>query len=130
MPRGRRVLYDGAIYHIFNRGNNKQVVFRDGCDYKVFKELIKEFKKRYKFELFNYCFMVNHFHLLMKMIEGKYLPKIMQCILQVYARYHKRRYENVGYLYQGRYKGLIIEKEEYLSECARYIERNPLRADV
>ncbi|MDD5680358.1 MAG: transposase [Candidatus Omnitrophica bacterium] len=130
MSRSGRLLYDDAIYHIINRGHNKQGLFKGNSDYVAFKEIIAVYKTKFDFKIFNYCIMKNHFHLLLQILKAKDLPHIMQSISQAYARYHKRKYHNVGYLYQGRYKGLLIEKDEYLLECARYIERNPLRACI
>ncbi|MFH0839566.1 MAG: transposase [Candidatus Omnitrophota bacterium] len=130
MSRSGRVLYDGAIYHIINRGHNKQGLFKDKSDYMAFKEIISSYKAKFSFKLFNYCIMRNHFHFLLRILKAKDLPHVMQSISQAYARYHKRKYHNVGYLYQARYKGILIEKDEYLLECARYIERNPLRARI
>ena len=130
MPRGPRLLYDGAVYHIINRGHNRQILFKDSYDYEKLRVITKTYKEKYKFKLFNYCLMINHFHLLIRVREGRNLPKIMQSISQAYAKYHKRRYGNIGYLFQGRYKSLLIKEDSYLSECARYIERNPLRAGI
>ena len=130
MPRAARILYDGAIYHIINRGHNRQRLFRESKDYIKFKDILRHYRKRYRFKLFHYCIMANHFHLIMKVTKGEELPLIMKGIAQKYVNYYKRKYHSVGYVFQSRYKSLIIEKDEYLLECARYIERNPLRANI
>jgi putative transposase len=69
-------------------------------------------------------------HLLVQAIKSVDLPKFMQSVLQVYANYFHKKYDSVGFLFQNRYRSLHIEKESYLLECARYIERNPLRAKI
>jgi putative transposase len=74
--------------------------------------------------------MPNHIHLLIRITNGNELPRLLQSINQGYARYYKNSYGLVGNLFQGRYKGMLIERDEYLLECARYIERNPLRAGM
>ena len=132
MPRKTRklILCDNGVYHVINRGNNKQTLFRDEKDYIKFKRIVAFYKKKFQFQLFHYCLMVNHFHLLLRIGKAGTLPRMMQGISQTYAKYHRERYGNVGYLFQGRYKSMFIEKDEYLLECGRYIERNPLRAGL
>ncbi len=130
MPTQRRVIYDGAVCHIIQRGNNRQKVFREEEDYKKFLSLIKEYKDKFAFELYNYCLIPNHLHLLMKIIKKDDMAKLMQGVLQSFRFYYRRKYKYTGYLYQGRYKSKLIEKDSYLLECARYIERNPLRAKI
>ena len=130
MPANARIIYDGAICHIIQRGNNKQKIFKKGKDYEKILSIIKEYSRRYAFQLYNYCLMPNHLHLLLKIDKKEHLAKLMQGILQTYRFYYKRKHKYIGYLYQGRYKSKIIEKESYLLECARYIERNPLRAGM
>jgi putative transposase len=130
MPTQARVVYDGAICHLIQRGNNKQKIFREEDDYRKFLVFIKEYKDKFNFELYNYCLMPNHLHLLMKILKGGDLSRLMQGLLQSFRFYYKSRHDYTGYLYQGRYKSKIIEKDSYLLECARYIERNPLRAGM
>jgi len=74
--------------------------------------------------------MPNHLHLLIHTPEAKCLPKFIQGILQVYAIYFRNKYNAAGFIFQNRYKSLFIDKENYLLECSRYIERNPLRAQL
>ena len=130
MPRTKRILYDGAIYHIINRGHNRQLLFKDSVDNVEFKNITGKYIDRYNLKLYNYCLMVNHFHFLMRIEKAQDLPCIMKGICQSYANYYKRKYIRIGYLFQNRYKSILIEKDEYLLECARYIERNPLRANI
>jgi len=130
MPAGKRQAYDGAIYHIRQRGNNGQQLFKETQDYSKFISLIKRYKDKYSFELYNYCLMGNHIHFLMKVFKKEELAKLTQGIFQAYSLYYKQKYQYTGYLYQGRYKSTIIENNEYLLECGRYIETNPLRAKL
>ena len=130
MPTSKRQVYDGAIYHIVQKGNNSQQLFKETKDYYKFISLTKKYKDKYSFELYNYCLMNNHVHFLMKVFKKEELAKLMQGIFQAYRFYFKQKYQYTGYLYQGRYKSKIIEKNKYLLECARYIETNPLRAKL
>ena len=130
MARIGRVLYDGAYYHIINRGHDRQALFKEEKDFIKFKEVIVAYLEKYDFRVFHYCFMSNHFHMLIQVMKGLELPHIMKGISLSYVNYYKRKYRKVGYIFQSRYKSLLIEKEEYLLECARYIERNPLRAKI
>lgn len=130
MARVRRLICDNAVYHILNRGHDRRKLFSRPADFKAFKETIAKYKERHSFDLYNYCLMSNHFHLLMKVSKGEDLPIIMKGVCQSYAFYFKKEYRLSGYLFQNRYKSIIIEKDEYLLECARYIERNPVRAGI
>jgi putative transposase len=130
MPTQGRIVYDGAVCHIIQRGNNRQKLFREEEDHEKLLSLIKEYKEKMAFELYSYCLMSNHLNILMKIINKNNLPKLMQGIFQSFRFYYKRKYGYTGYLYQGRYKSKLIEKDLYLLECARYIERNPLRAKI
>lgn len=130
MPRIKRQIVDNGIYHILNRGYNREGLFNKASDFTVFKEIIRKYKEKFSFELYNYCLMANHFHLLLSVSMAKDLSAIMKGICQSYANYYKRSYKHTGYLYQNRYKSIHIDRDAYLLECARYIERNPLRAKV
>ena len=124
MPRAKRHILDNGIYHILNRGHNKDWIFKEAEDFYKFKEVIRRYKDAHCFELYHYCIMSNHFHLLLRIPKAEDLPMLMKGICQSYANYHRRTYNHVGYLFQNRYKNI------YILECARYIERNPLRANI
>jgi len=128
IPNARKPIIDGEIYHLITRGNNRKKVFWDEDDYQVYLDLIKEYKERYPLELFHYCLMPNHIHLLVRVIQGEQLSRFMQSISQRYSHHYKRNHGHVGHLWQGRYKSLHITDDAYLMECGRYIERNPVRA--
>ncbi|MFC1808317.1 transposase [Candidatus Omnitrophota bacterium] len=130
MPRSARELYDGGVYHVFNRGHNKQALFHSKADYTVFKKYIRNYLGDHNIIIYHYVIMPNHFHLLVKALKATALPIFMKGICQSYAKYHHKKYDTVGYLYQNRYKCIPIEDNRYLLECARYIERNPLRANI
>ena len=130
MGRKRRELMDEGYYHVISRGNNGLNIFDVPNGYQVFKFMIYESKKKYKWKLLHYCIMPNHFHLLGQVSKGADLPKIMQLILLKYSYWHKASTQYVGHLWQNRYRSPLIDKDSYLLECGRYIERNPVRAGL
>lgn len=130
MPRIKRQVLDNGIYHILNRGHNKDSIFEEAGDFNKFKEVIRRYKENYSFELYHYCVMPNHFHLLIRISKAGDLPVLMKGMCQSYANHYKKTHNHVGYLFQNRYKSIPIGSDSYLLECARYIERNPVRANI
>jgi len=129
MGRGSRIEFPGAIYHVINRGNNKNVIFLDDKDCNVFLKKLREVKEEKPFHLYGYCIMPNHFHLLIGSMDDP-LSKIMQMISSAYALYFNSRYTRVGHLFQSRYKAIICQKEDYLFRLVQYIHLNPVRAKL
>lgn len=130
MPRLPRIAFDGVICHIVQRGNNRQAIFKHGEDFMKFRNLIKKYKEKYPFNLFNYCLMPTHIHLLLKIIKKEHMAKIFQGLFQSFQFHHRRTYGYVGSLYQNRYKSISVKDDSYLLDCARCIERNPLKAKL
>jgi len=132
MPRVARLIIDNSIWHIFNRGNAKQEIFHQESDFEHFRYILAYYKVRYgnNFKLYHHCLMPNHFHFEAEIKEGRILPKIMHDITQTYTNYHHQNYRTVGYLWQGRYKNMIVEKGDYHQKLGAYIERNPVRAGL
>ena len=130
MPRAPRYLLDLGYYHILTRGNDRKQIFRCKDDYNHFLNIVKEALEMFQINILHYSLMPNHLHLLIQSIKARDLPKFMQRILQVYAAYFKKKYDSVGFVFQNRYRSLYINNESYLLECARYIEKNPLRAKI
>ena len=130
MPRHKRNLSDNTVYHIVQRGHNKAPLFRYDDDYITFKDFISKYSQRFGFDLYHYCLMPNHFHLLMRIAVGNDLPKLIHGITQSYSHHYRRRYDHAGHVYQNRYRSFHIADDSYLLECGRYIERNPLRACI
>jgi putative transposase len=130
MPRANRLILDRGYYHVFTRGNDRKQIFRKDADYQVFISIVKRYLKEVLLAITNYCLMPNHLHLLIFTERGDDLSIFMKNILQVYANYHRKEYNSVGFLYQNRFKSLLINNDSYLLECSRYIERNPLRGKL
>ena len=130
MPRTARILLDNSYYHIITRGIDRRKLFYDNQDYEYRLKVIKRYLDKFPLKITNYCLMPNHIHLLVYLGDSSYLSKFMQATLQVYAAYFRFKYNTVGFIFQNRYKSPLIQNETYLLECARYIERNPLRAGL
>ncbi len=131
MPRKPRSLQlTDAGYHLLSRGHNRETLFGDADDCQCFLTLLARYRQRFPFQLFHYCLMTNHFHLLLRLEEPRRLSALMAGLLLAYVRYFNRRYRFVGHLFQGRFKSPIVQRETYWLSCGRYIERNPLEAGL
>ncbi|MFH1304836.1 MAG: transposase [Candidatus Omnitrophota bacterium] len=130
MARQARDVYDGAVFHIIQRGNNCQPLLKSTSDFLRFLGILKKYKKQYGFEIYNYCLMKNHIHMLMKIKLGETAAKLFQGIFQSFQMHHRKEYGYTGRLYQNRYISKLVERDSYMLECARYIERNPLSAKL
>src|SRR5438105_3012059 len=102
-----------AYYHVMNRGHNREVVFRDDEDHAYFLELLARYRERFAVQLFHYCLMNNHFHLLVQCETARELSPWMAGLLRSYVHYFHRRYAFVGHLWQGRFKSPAVEIEDY-----------------
>lgn len=132
----------GGYYHVYNRGVEKRSIFIDDQDYRTFLNILKivltpkedldntDFinitNKADSLELVAYCLMPNHFHFIIKQFDETAMSEFMKIIMTAYVPYFNKRYKRVGSLFQGRYKAVLIERDEYLSHLSRYIHINPL----
>ncbi len=130
MARPPRQLLDGGCYHLIARGNNRQFLFTEEEAFRYFLDLLARAKARFPAKLYHYCLMSNHIHLLLEIGEARQLPKLMQFVLQGYARWFCTQQRYSGHVWQGRYKSPLVAQESYYLEAGRYIERNPLRAKL
>jgi putative transposase len=129
MPRPLRPIDDGLIYHVINRGNNRQDVFRKQRDFQAFLSALADLKQRKPFELYGYCLLNNHFHLLMRP-TGATISRILQSLLVSHTQRYHRHYQSGGHVWQGRFKSPVIQNDEHLLAVLQYIEANPLRAKL
>jgi putative transposase len=130
MPRKPRFLLSQTYYHIINRGNNRDIIFKENDDYLYFLELITRHKKEHQFNLFHYCLMPNHFHFLIQTGDATGFSVFIKKISLSFYYYFKKKYNLVGHLWQNRYKSQPVGKDEYFIQCGKYIELNPVRADI
>lgn len=129
MTRPLRIEFKGAVYHITSRGNARQAIFLDEKDFANFLTVLCSVVKRYHFILHAYCLMNNHYHLLIETPEGN-LSKGMRQLNGLYTQRFNRRHQRVGHLLQGRYKAILVDKDNYLLELCRYVALNPVRAKI
>jgi REP element-mobilizing transposase RayT len=131
MGRRPRVLYDGAIYHVIQRGNNRTFIYNDQLDKAKFCDLIHETMNMedYSFKLLYYVLMDNHFHLLIETPSAT-IDRIMHRINMLYTKYYNKKYGRCGTLYDGRYTASLIAETRYLIQVIRYIANNPVRAGL
>ncbi len=129
MARQLRVEFEGAFYHVTSRGNGRENIFYKKQDKEKFLGILKRTKDRYGYLLHAYALMDNHYHLLIETPKAN-ISQIMQNINTSYTVYINRKYKKFGHLFQGRFKGIIVDKESYLIELSRYIHLNPVRARI
>jgi len=130
MPRTFRALPDTGVFHILTRGNNHRKVFVDDKDYRFYLGLLKKYKLEHGFLLYHYCLMPNHVHLVLETTARTNLSLFIKQINLKYFYHFQKRYSYSGHLWQGRFKSLLIEKDKYLTACGRYIELNPVKANI
>ncbi|MBW2609865.1 MAG: transposase [Deltaproteobacteria bacterium] len=129
MSRPLRINYPGAFYHITSRGNERKPVFKSKKDREKFLEYLESATLRYDAVIHVYCLLDNHYHLLLETPSGN-LPQIMRHINGAYTTYFNVKRERSGHLFQGRYKSILVDIDEYAKELSRYIHLNPVRAKI
>jgi REP-associated tyrosine transposase len=127
MARPPRIEHAGGVFHVFVRGNERAVVFRDDRDRERFLEILGEVAFRYRWCVLAYCLMGNHFHLVVMTLDPS-LARGMRQLNGVYAQWFNRRHHRVGHLFQGRYKAVVVQTDAHLQRTVRYVVRNPIRA--
>jgi putative transposase len=130
MPRTARLYLLNYPHHVTQRGVNKEQIFFDDEDYHVMLKYLKEASEKTSTEIWAYCLMPNHIHLLLVPTIEEGLGRCLHHSTFRYAQYFNKRYERTGRLWQNRYYSSIVEAETYLWAVARYIETNPLRSGL
>jgi REP element-mobilizing transposase RayT len=129
MTRLPRVKSETGIYHVVMRGINKQQLFEEDEDYSKLLDLLRNYKEQISFEIYAYCLMGNHFHLLIK--EGKEdVGHIMKRIGASFVYWYNWKYQRSGHLFQDRFKSEPVETDAYLVTVIRYIHQNPVVAGL
>jgi len=128
MPRRPRVESIG-FHHIINRGVARSNIFLKDDDFKKFLEILDDTKLRYNFIVHSFCLMSNHYHLLIE-TKSENLSLIARQINSKYAQYFNKEYKRVGPLWQGRFKNSFVYDDTYLSILLKYIEQNPIKANI
>jgi putative transposase len=130
MPRRTRMFIPDIPVHIVQRGHNRDPCFLADQDFLYYKEALGEGLNRYKGSLHAYCLMTNHVHLLITPQDKDSIPRIIQHVARQYTLHFNRSYRRSGALWEGRYKASLVNTEDYLLCCYKYIELNPVSAGM
>jgi len=129
MARPLRIQYPGAVYHVTARGNERKPIVRDDRDRWLFLRVLEEITESFGVIIHAFVLMDNHYHLLLETPEANLSPTLRQ-LNGVYTMRFNRRYHRFGHLFQGRYKAILVQKDQHLKELCRYVVLNPVRAGM
>src|SRR5271157_1424189 len=132
MSRPRRHFPGGMVFHVLNRGAGRRVLFTKDEDFLAFERVVEETLRTRRMRLWAYCLIPNHWHFVVWPERDGYLPAFMQQVTKTHVKRWKEHRHEIGYghLYQGRYKCIPVETEDYFYQVVRYVERNALRANL
>ena len=127
MSRPLRIELAGGLYHVTSRGDRRENIYESDEDRKEWLATLGKVCERFNWRCHAYCLMDNHYHFVVETMEGN-LSKGMRQLNGVYTQYFNRQHDRVGHVFQGRYKAILVERNAYLLELARYVVLNPVRA--
>jgi putative transposase len=130
MPRRPRIIVPGIPLHLIQRGNNRQACFFADADYLTYLDWLDDYAKSTGCLIHAFVLMTNHVHLLLTPEKQDSAGNLMKRLGQRYVQYINRSYRRSGTLWEGRFRSCIVQQEEYLFSCQRYIEMNPVRAGI
>ena len=130
MARRARLVIPGVPLHIIQRGNNRHACFLADADYLVYLSMLQASALRANCSVHAYVLMTNHVHLLLTPETSKSPGRLMKALGQRYVQYINRRYGRTGTLWEGRFRSCIVDDDRYFLTCQRYIELNPVRAEM
>jgi putative transposase len=136
MPRPPRISLEDALYYITSRCIYNQDIFKEEADYQAYFELLKKYKEQYKFKLYAYALMPNHFHLLLELPDQDEenfkggISEIMHGLNSSYTKYFNGKYGRKGHLFRDRFKTALVEKDPYLLKLTAYIHLNPQKTNL
>lgn len=129
MARPLRIEFPGATYHVTSRGNRREPIFVDDEDRELFLATLGRALQRMDASVLAYCLMGNHYHLVLCTRRAN-LSALMRQINGVYTQAVNRRHATTGHVFQGRFKAILVDRDAYLLELLRYVELNPVRAQM
>ena len=130
MPRQPRLDLAHVAQHVVQRGNDRHPCFFQPVDYECYRRELREITLAEGCAVHAYVLMTNHVHVLMTPCEAGQIAHVMQSLGRRYVRYVNDRYQRTGTLWEGRYKACLVDSKDYLLRCYRYIELNPVRAEM
>ena len=125
MARPQRIEYEGAVYHVTVRGNEKKAIFTEDNDRERFIKVMEDSVQRFDVRLYLFCLMTNHVHLVLETPRGN-LSRFMQRLQTAYTTYFNKRHRRSGHLMQGRYGACLVQEDEYILKLSRYVHLNPV----
>lgn len=129
MARPLRIEFAGALYHVTSRGDRREAIYEDDEDRNTFLSTLAEVVERFNWLCHAYCLMNDHYHLVVETPDAN-LSKGMRQLNGVFTQASNRRHVRTGHLFQGRFKGILVDKDDYLLELTRYVVLNPVRAGM
>ncbi len=130
MARTARLILPDQPHHVYQQGNNRQTIFNDHEDFKLFLKWLKEAAKQFKVDIHAYVLLDNAFHLLATPSDETGLARMMQWTGRYYVPYFNKKYKRSGTLWEGRFRTSIVEADNCLLECSRFIEEKPVFAGL
>ena len=130
MARLIRCCPSGFPLHIIQRGNNRTCCFADEQDFACYASWLRDYARRFQVRVHAWVFMTNHVHLLATPATDNGISHLMQALGRRYVRYFNRRHDRTGTLWEGRFRSSLVQTSNYLLACYRYIEMNPVRAQM
>ncbi len=130
MSRRNIQFYPGGYYHIFNRGCDREPIFRSNENYVFLLQRVKKYFEPNIVTVIAYCLMPNHYHFLLRQEGEKPVGDLIQLVFNSYSKAFNKMYNRKGTLFEGKYKSIRVDEENYLIHLCRYIHRNPLEAGL
>lgn len=129
MVRPLRVQFPGAVYHIISKGIEGKDILCNDTEKQYFLKLLLDAKRFYKIKIYLYCFLSNHYHVSIETLLGN-VSQVIHWINSTYTSWYNRLYERKGHLFQGRFKSILVDRDEYLLELSKYVHLNPVKAGI
>ncbi|MFH1728435.1 MAG: transposase [Pseudomonadota bacterium] len=129
MPRPKRIEYEGAWYHVMNRGASKKSIFHSYDDRDYFLKLLGQVNDQWNLQAHAYCLMTNHYHLLVH-TPNLGLSESMRHLSSMYTMRYNKKYKRDGALFRGRFKSILLDRDDCASAILRYIHQNPVKAGL
>lgn len=129
MSRPLRLEIAGGLYHVTSRGDRREDIYHDDTDRQTWLSILAQTCERHNWQIHAWCQMSNHYHLIVETVEGN-LSLGMRQLNGVYTQAVNRRHGRSGHVFQGRYKGILVERDSYLLALSRYVVLNPVRAGM
>ena len=129
MSRPLRIAYEGAVYHVMNRGLNRQKIFYNNQDYQKFIGILKDSVSMWSCQIHAVSLLPNHYHILLETPCAN-ISRVMRHIGAVYTQWFNQQHHRDGPVFRGRFKAILVDEDAYLVELLRYIHLNPFKAKI